>query len=87
MENTEKKQKRRKKRKGRRGRRSVGRVVKNGGEECVFRGRARLGGAGGGPLIFARCISRVLSGEREDRCECDLLLSRPVKLNYYDRYR
>lgn len=45
-----------------------------------------LGGAGG-PLIFARCISRVLSGEREDRCECDLLLSRPVKLNYYDRYR
>lgn len=84
MENTEKKQKRRKKKE--RGRRSVGRVVKNGGEECVFRGRARLGGAGG-PLIFARCISRVLSGEREDRCECDLLLSRPVKLNYYDRYR
>lgn len=63
-------------------------MVKNGGEECVFRGR----GGVGGPLIFARCISRVKfpgGGRRgeEDRCECDLLLSRPVKLNYYDRYR
>lgn len=85
---TEKKQKRRKKREGvgEEGE-AVGRVVKNGGEERVFRGRARLGGVGGPSLIFARCISRALSGEREDRCECDLLLSRPVKLNYYDRYR
>lgn len=55
---------------------------------CVFRGR----GGVGGPLIFARYISRVKfpgggRGGEEDRCECDLLLSRPVKLNYYDRYR
>lgn len=58
-------------------------------KSVCFGGEEGSGGVGG-PLIFARCISRVLSrrrGREEDRCECDLLLSRPVKLNYYDRYR